>query len=145
MVLLAAIWAAGWFAPSDSFTGADFPWVHMALSAGTLAAWNLLGCVIAAGFFHAASKHAASAFRRYRLASLRLLIIGIIFVFPVPIMAQMLGRSPQGRALALLITAMSIATIIFGRARIKLIEDRLAHLARLEDEDASLAPWESGG
>jgi len=137
MVLLAAVWLAGWFiSPANLFADTDAPLLLALLTALVLAAWNLLGCVIAAGFFHAASRHPAMTFRGFRAASLRLTILGILFLFPVPLMAQVLGSSPQGRALALLVTAMSLAAVVFARARIRLIARRLALLEEL----SKLAP-----
>ena len=146
MVLLAAVWAAGWFTPPDPYADTESPLLLMVLTAATLAAWNLLACVVAVGFFHAAGLHPGKTFRAFRLGSLRLEIMGVIFLFPVPLMAQVLGGSALGRSLALFITAMSIAAVMFGRARMRLVESHLGELAR-RDEQAfepapSLAPWE---
>ena len=142
MVLLAIIWAAGWFTPPDSFEGNENRILLIAITATVIAAWSLLASVIAAGFFHAASKHSSNTVRGYKFASLRLLIVGIIFLFPGPIMAQVLGMSMTGRALALFITAISISTILFGRARINQIEGRIAVLESGAVEHPLLAPWE---
>ena len=140
MVLLAVVWAIGWLTPGDPFENAQAPAVQISLTASVLVAWNLLAAVIAAGFFHAASVYPAKLFGKYRSTSLFLVVIGIILLFPVPIMAQILGTSPLGRAYALLITGMSIAAIVFGRARLKLIQERLASLSG--SVKASLAPIE---
>jgi len=140
MVLLAMVWAAGWFTLPDAFKDTQAPIVVMGLIAGVFAAWNLLACVISAGFFHAASVLSAVKYRAYRGASLRLVIVGIVLLFPVPIAAQVLGNSPLGRALSLIITGMSIAAIVFGRARLRLIERRLESL--VEGDKILLAPIE---
>jgi hypothetical protein len=140
MVLLAMVWAAGWFTLPDAFEDTRAPIVVMGLIAGVFTAWNLLACVVAAGFFHAASVLSAVKYRAYRGASLRLVIVGIVLLFPVPIAAQVLGNSPLGRALSLIITAMSIMAIVFGRARLRLIERRLESLA--EGDKILLAPIE---
>lgn len=130
MVLLAIVWAYGWItAPSNLFLHEEHAGLMRYLTTLILAAWNLLSCVIAAGFFHAASINKPVTFRKYRLASLWLLIGGIIFLFPVPFMTQVLGREPVGRALALIITGMSFAAIAFGRARINVIYNRLKEFA----------------
>lgn len=140
MVLLALVWAVGWFtSPLNLFAATDKGLVLSLLTTMVLGAWNLIGCVIAAGFFHAASVNPAETFRHYRNASLRLILIGMIFLFPVPLMTQVLGSSIQGRALALLITGMSIATVLFGRARINAVAGRLHQLAESE-ELSKLAP-----
>jgi hypothetical protein len=140
MVLLAVVWAIGWFTPGNPFKNAESPGVQISLTAAVFVAWNLLAAVIAAGFFHAASVHPAKLFGKYRRASLFLVVIGIVLLFPVPIMAQILGTSPLGRAYALLITGMSIAAIVFGRARLRLIQERLAALSGCVK--TSLAPIE---
>ena len=129
MVLLALVWAAGWFTGADPFIKLESASAVMGIVAAVFAAWNLLAGVIAAGFFHAASVYPAASFRKYQNSSLRLVVTGIIFLFPVPIAAQVLGNSPWGRALALVITGISICAIIFGRARLRLIESRLNTLA----------------
>jgi hypothetical protein len=140
MVLLAIVWATGWFmSPANLFAGTEAPVVLTVLTSLVLGAWNLIACVIAAGFFHAASVIQAETYRAYRNASLRLVLIGMIFLFPVPLMAQVLGSSIQGRSLALFITGMSIATVIFGRARINSIGERLREYAEAE-ELPKLAP-----
>jgi hypothetical protein len=105
-----------------------------------LGAWNLLSCVISAGFFHAASIAKAATFGQYKIKSLWFFIGGIIFLFPVPLMTQVLGREPVGRALALIITCMSLATIAFGRARINAIYSNLWEIAESEDH-ANLLPY----
>jgi hypothetical protein len=130
MVLLAIVWAAGWFTSGNPFSGMDSSAAVMGIIAGVFVAWNLLSSVIAAGFFHAASLNPATTYRGYKSASLRLVITGIIMLFPVPLMAQSLGNSPWGRALALIITGISMAAIIFGRARLGQIETRLNALAK---------------
>jgi len=140
MVLLAIVWVLGWFtSPANLFTGTEAPVVLSILTALVLGAWNLIACVIAAGFFHAASVIHAETYFAYRNASLRLVLIGMIFLFPVPLMTQVLGSSIPGRALALLITGMSIAAVIFGRARINSIGEHLIELAEAE-EFPKLAP-----
>lgn len=141
MVLLAAIWAVGWFTPPDPYSSTSEPLFLMSVTALVLASWNLLACVIAAGFFHAGSVHPAGTFGYYRNASFRMQLMGLIMLFPVPIMAQVLGASPLGRTLAMLITTMSIAAILFGRARFRMIESRLYQLAGNEEEAASLEPF----
>ncbi len=143
MVLLAVIWVAGWLARSDIYTDTESPMLFLVLTATVLAAWTLLTAVIAAGFFHAANKHPANTFRAYRNASLRLLVGGVLILFPGPLMALVLGSTAEGRALALVVTAISISAILFGRARIHLIEARLSELAAMDDETVSLAPWET--
>jgi hypothetical protein len=130
MVLLAIVWAAGWFASGDPFKEMDSPATVMGIIAGVFVAWNLLSSVIAAGFFHAASTNPSTTYRGYRTASFRLVVTGILMLFPVPLMAQSLGNSPWGRALALIITGISMAAIIFGRARLAQIENRLNALAK---------------
>jgi hypothetical protein len=140
MVLLAVIWAMGWFAGRDRFAESVSPLVLVSLTASVFLAWSLVAAVIAAGFFHAASIHSATTYRGYRAASLTLVIIGILLLFPVPLMATVLGHSPVGRALALLVTCVSIAAIIFGRARLGMIHDRLTRL--YEGSNVSLAPIE---
>ena len=140
MTLLAAVWATGWFTFGNPFKDAQTPLVQIGLTACVLIAWNLLATVIAAGFFHAAGIYPAKRFRSYRNASLRLVIVGIILLFPVPAMAQVLGNTPPGRALALVITGMSIAAIVFGRARLILIQERLRVLSG--SAKGSLAPIE---
>lgn len=140
MVLLAVVWAIGWFtSPTNLFAGTEAPVVLSILTALVLGAWNLIACVIAAGFFHAASVIHAETWRGFRSASLRLVLTGMIFLFPVPLMAQVLGSSIPGRALALFITGMSIAAVIFGRARINSIGERLREFAEAE-ELPKLAP-----
>jgi hypothetical protein len=133
MVLLATLWAAGWFTSGDPFKDMDSPAAVMGIVAGVFAAWNLVSSVIAAGFFHAASLNPSTTYRGYKNASFRLVVTGIIMLFPVPVMAQVLGNSPWGRALALVITGISIAAIIFGRARLSQIETRLNALAKREN------------
>jgi predicted membrane channel-forming protein YqfA (hemolysin III family) len=141
MVLLAAVWAQGWFtSPLDLYEGHDNPGILILVTALVLAAWNLISCVIAAGFYHAASKHPATHFRQYRNASIRLMLMGTIFLFPVPLMTYVLGGEPYGRALALLITGISLAGVVFGRARIKAIGKRLGTMLEAEKHDSSLAP-----
>ncbi len=144
MVLLAAVWALGWYTPPDPFSGTEAPLVLIIVTATVLASWNLVAGVIAAGFFHASSIHPASTFRSYRLASLRLMAVGIFWLFPVPLMAQVLGATAAGRALSLLVTVISIAAIVFGRARLHLVEERLDELSRIDARMATLAPWENG-
>jgi len=143
MVLLAVTWAAGWFTPPDPFEGARSPRVLMSLTALVFTAWNLLACVIAIGFFHAGSVHFAKSFKAFRNGSLRLELAGLIMLYPVPIMAQVLGPTPEGRVYSLFITAMSIAAVMFGRARLRKIEFRLSDLADQERPADSLAPFES--
>jgi hypothetical protein len=128
MVLLALLWASGWFTGGDKFKDVENPLAVMGIVAAVFAAWNLLSAVIAAGFFHAASVYPAKTYLSYKAASLRLVICGILMLFPVPIMAQVLGDSATGRALALIITSISIAAVIFSRARLRLIENRLMAL-----------------
>ena len=140
MVLLAVVWVVGWFtSPQNLFANTESPIVLAVLTTLVLGAWNLIACVIAAGFFHAASVHHAANFRAYRSAGLRLVLVGIIFLFPVPMMTEVLGSNIPGRALALVITGMSIAAIIFGRARINIIAKRLEELA-VPEELPKLAP-----
>lgn len=143
MVLLAIVWAAGWFTPPDPFKGTESPALLMVITATVIGAWTLLSAVIAAGFFHAASKHPAKTYRKYRMASLRLLLAGLLILFPGPVIAQVLGTTMAGRALALLITSISIATIVFGRARIIQMESHMAALLRQEGDLSQLEPWEN--
>ena len=148
MVLLAVIWATGWFTPPDPFVASEKPLLMMLILALVFVAWNLLSCAVAAGFFHAASKHPASTFRAYRNASLRLVILAVLFLFPIPIAAQVLGSSPGGRALSLFVTLISLAGVVFGRTRLNLIELRLLELASGSEPQPkpellpSLAPFE---
>jgi hypothetical protein len=128
MVLLALLWASGWFTGVDKFRDVENPLAVMGIVAAVLAAWNLLSAVIAAGFFHAASVYPSKTFKAYKAASFRLVLCGLIMLFPVPVMAQVLGNSAGGRALALIITSISIAGVIFSRARLRLIENRLTSL-----------------
>jgi hypothetical protein len=140
MVLLAVVWSIGWMtAPRDLYTHNPQPALLLSLTSIVLIIWNLVSCVIAAGFFHAASKHAAHTFKSYLNASLRLVIMGVIFVFPVPLMSAVLGSESVGRVLALVIMGMSIAAIVFGRARMKMIENRLYDIAKAEELNV-LAP-----
>ncbi len=142
LVLLAFVWAAGWMtAPANPFEDGENPGRLMMLTALVLGAWNLVSCVIAAGFFHAASKHPAETFRGYRLASIRLFFMGVAFLFPVPLMTQVMGSDPTGRALAIVIVGISMAGIVFGRARINAIGERLGELAEAEDA-LPLAPFQ---
>lgn len=140
MVLLAIVWAFGWItAPSIIYTEPDSI-LKLRLITVVLGSWNLLCCVIAAGFFHAASVNQAKTFMKYRMVSLLLLILGILVLFPVPMMSQVLGDGAIGRAMALLITGMSFAAIAFGRARINAIYTRLLEFTE-SDEGASLIPF----
>jgi len=142
LVLLAVVWAMGWLtALPDPLEGKEQAGLLMVLTALVLGAWNLVSCVIAAGFFHAASKHPAKTFLSYRAASLRLVFMGVLFVFPVPLMTQVLGADPRGRALALLVIGISMAGIAFGRARIRIIEKRLIELPE-EKAPPKLAPFQ---
>ncbi|MCK4719033.1 hypothetical protein KAU08_00165, partial [bacterium] len=99
-----------------------------------------LCCVIAAGFFHAASVNQAKTFVKYRIVSLLLLILGTLILFPVPMMSQVLGDGAIGRAMALLVTGMSFAAIAFGRARINVIYTRLMEFTE-SGEGESLIPF----
>ncbi|MCK4719064.1 hypothetical protein KAU08_00320, partial [bacterium] len=91
MVLLAIVWAFGWItAPSNIFNEPDST-LKLFLITIVLGSWNLLCCVIAAGFFHAASVNQAKTFVKYRIVSLLLLILGTLILFPVPMMSQVLG------------------------------------------------------
>lgn len=130
MVLLAVVWASGWFIPIHSFEDTQSTAVLITLIACVFMAWNLLAGVIAAGFFHAASHYDATGFKAYKNASLRLVITGIVVLFPMPLAALVLGHSPLGRALSLVITCISIAAIVFGRQRLRIIEERLAFFAK---------------
>lgn len=140
MVSLSLVWAAGWFIESNAFRNSSSSFVLITLPALVFMAWNIVSGVIAAGFFHAASRHHMKSFKAYRKASLGLLIIGILFLFPVPIMALSLGNSTLGRVYSLIITGISIAAIIFGRARIEQIREKLGNLASSGKPD--LAPFE---
>ena len=142
LVLLAVVWVAGWFiAPLGLYEGKDDPGLLLLLTTLVLGAWNLLSCVIAAGFFHAASRNGAKTFRHFKNASLRLVFIGVLFLFPVPLMTHVLGGEIEGRALALFVIVISMAGIAFGRARIRMIGNRLAELEHLA-EAQTLAPFE---
>lgn len=140
MVLLAVVWVWGWFSGIDPFNREGQPRVLIFLMAAVLSAWNLLAAVIAAGFFHAASIYKTDSFRAYRNASFRLVLTGILFLFPIPLASYVLGVSPLGRALSLFIVAISISAIIFGRARLQIVENRLYELA--ESSKPALAPIE---
>jgi hypothetical protein len=140
MVLLAVVWAGGWFIPGDVFENTQSPGVLIGLVAAVFAAWNLLAAVIATGFFHAASHYTAKTYGAYRSASFRLVILGLLVLFVVPLAALVLGTSPIGRALSLAITGISICAIIFGRARLRVIESRLISYAA--EDRSTLVPIE---
>ncbi|MCX6645915.1 MAG: hypothetical protein NTY09_06125 [bacterium] len=141
LVLLAIVWAFGWItAPPNLFIHEEHAAIMRLMTTLILGAWNLLSCVLAAGFFHAASINQAKTLMGYRLVSLWLIILGIIILFPVPLMTQVLGKEPVGRALALVITGMSFAAIAFGRARINVIYGRLKEIGESE-EHAGLVPF----
>ncbi len=136
MVLLVCVWAFGWkTSPAQLYDGLESPALMLILISLVLAGWSLLSCVIAAGFFHAASKHPAKTFNAFRNASIRLMLLGTIFLFPVPVMTYVLGSEMTGRALALVITGISLAGIVFGRARIKVIERHLTALSVAEERE----------
>jgi len=139
MVLLAVVWAAGWLtSPRGLYEGHNNPRNLILITALVLAAWNLLSCVITAGFYHAASKHPANTFRLYRNASVRMMLLGTLFLFPVPVMTYVLGGEPYGRALAIIITGISLAGIVFGRARIRVIQERLGELLEASEPSTSI-------
>jgi len=143
LVLLAVVWALGWVvAPEGLYEGKERATQLLIVTALVQASWNLLSCVVAAGFFHAASVNAAKTFRSYQSASLRLLFLGIVFVFPVPFMTNVLGAEVPGRILALFVVVISMAGIMFGRARIRMIGRRLAELEDSENA-LPLAPFET--
>lgn len=142
LVLLAIIWAFGFFtAPSGLYDSPDKSGKLLLITALTLASWNLMSCVCSAGFFHAASKALADTYNAYKAVSLRLFFLGIVFVFPVPLMTSVLGSELFGRIYALFIIAISMATILFGRARINAIAKRLEEYESGEDSP-QLAPFE---
>jgi len=142
LVLLAVLWAFGFFtAPSGLYEGSEKSSKLLLITALTLASWNLMSCVCAAGFFHAASKALSDTFEAYKATSLRLFFMGIIFVFPVPLMTSILGTELYGRVYSLFIIVISMAAIMFGRARINLIGERLNQFETGED-DKPLAPFE---
>lgn len=134
LVLLACVWALGWMvSPSGLYEGKPGAWKLLLLTTIILAAWNLMSCVVAAGFFHAASVHTASTFKAYKAASFRLLFFGVIFVFPIPLASSVLGPELPGRILALFVIVISMAGILFGRARIRMIGRRLSELEALNE------------
>ncbi len=143
LVMLAVVWASGWFlGPGTVYNGdseAD-PRLLLLMTTLILASWNLLSCVIAAGFFHAANKHTASTFEGYKLFSLLLVLAGILFLFPVPLMTGALGSDAPGRAMALLVTGISMAGIAFGRARLRAIGERLEELLNQQDPEIQEEP-----
>lgn len=129
MVLLALLWAAGWLNGADPFKNSQYPSMLIYILGGVFLAWALLSSVIASGFFHAASIYKSPNLHAYRRSALRLVITGLIILFIVPTMAQSLGNSPIGRTLSLFVTAISLCAIIFNRARMVIIENRMREMA----------------
>ena len=134
LVLLACVWALGWMvSPSGLYEAKPNALKLLLLTTLILAAWNLMSCVVAAGFFHAASVHGAKTYKAYKVASFRLLFFGIIFVFPIPLATTVLGPEPPGRILSLFVIVISMAGILFARARIRMIGRRLTELEALNE------------
>lgn len=138
MVLLILVWGAGWMLPPGAYFEQGARIVMLPLTGIVLFAYGLLGSVLAAGFFHAASNASMKNFGIYRSRSYMILLIGFLWLFPVPIMTLVLGGSAAGRAVALIITGISLSGIIFARARINLIGDRLEKIYK----GSKVAPFE---
>jgi len=146
LVLLAVVWSFGWLTSQTGlYDGHENGILLRNLTALTLAAWNLIACVVAAGFFHAASVNNAKTYRGFRNISLIFIIVGVLFLFPIPFMTGVLGAELPGRALSLVIVGISFAGVAFGRARILAIQKKLKGMAEPQSEtedqgDASLKP-----